>query len=104
MLVNTLIKRRGCEAVVVCTCDASDPNRAPMMMMGGGDSLGCRVVQLVLSSPGEAALDAAVRPQPLDDPGQVVWQDALLLRRRRQGEQLAGVILAERQTWLRSPR
>lgn len=36
MLVNTLIKRRGCEAVVVCTCDASDPNRAPMMMMMGG--------------------------------------------------------------------
>lgn len=63
----------------------------------GGDSLGCRVVQLVLSGPGEAALDATVGPQPLDDSGQVVWQDALLLRRCRQGEQLAGVILAETQ-------
>lgn len=74
-------------------CDESDPNWAPM----GGDSLGCRVVQLVLSGPGEAALDATVGPQPLDDSGQVVWQDALLLRRCRQGEQLAGVILAETQ-------
>lgn len=59
------------------------------------DSLGGRVVQLVLSSPGEAALHAAVGPQPLDDSGQVVWQDALLLRRCRQGEQLAGIVLAE---------
>lgn len=33
------------------------------------DSLGGRVVQLVLSSPGEAALHAAVGPQPLDDSG-----------------------------------
>lgn len=70
-------------------------------MLNGGwgvdDSLGCRVVQLVLPGPGEAALHAAVRPQPLDDSGQVVWQEALLLRRRRQGEQLAGVVLAERQ-------
>lgn len=61
------------------------------------DSLGCRVVQLVLPGPGEAALHAAVRPQPLDDLGQVVWQQALLFRRSRQGEQLAGIVLAGRQ-------
>lgn len=64
---------------------------------GGGYSLGCRVVQLVLAGPGEAALHAAVGPQPLDDSGQVVWQDALLLRRCRQGKQLAGVVLEK--TW-----
>lgn len=61
------------------------------------DSLGCRVVQLVLPGPGEATLHATVRPQPLDDFGQVIWQEALLFRRCRQGKQLAGIVLAERQ-------
>lgn len=41
-------------------------------------SLGCRVVELVLSGPCEAALDASIGPQPLDDVRQVLWQDALL--------------------------
>lgn len=96
MKVNTVVKRRGC-------CCEHVMNQTQTGGEGGGDSLGCRVVQLVLSSPGEAALDAAVGPQPLDDSGQVVWQDALLLRRRRQGEQLAGVILAQTQISLTSP-
>lgn len=42
-------------------------------------SLSCRVVELVLSGPREAALDAAVSPQPLNDIGQIFWQHALLL-------------------------
>lgn len=56
-------------------------------------SLGCRVVQLVLSRASEAALDAAVGPQAPDDVGQVVREEALLLGRRRKGKELLGVIL-----------
>lgn len=56
-------------------------------------SLCCRVVELVLPRPCEAALDAAVPPQPPDHIGQVFGQDSLLLCGCRQGEQLLGVIL-----------
>lgn len=56
-------------------------------------SLCCRVVELVLPRPCEAALDAAVPPQPPDHVGQVFGQDSLLLCSCRQGEQLLGVIL-----------
>lgn len=55
--------------------------------------LGCRVIELVLSGASEAALDAAVGPQPVDDVGQVLRQDALLLRSCRQRKQLSGVVL-----------
>lgn len=44
-----------------------------------GHSLGSGVIELVLSSPREAALDAPVCPQSFDDVGQVLWKDALLL-------------------------
>lgn len=44
-----------------------------------GSLLGCRVIELVLAGTGEAALDAAVGPQPVDDVGQVLRQDPLLL-------------------------
>lgn len=77
----------------------ADGGRAEEGRGAGGNSLGSGVVQLVLPGPGEAALHATVRPQPLDDPGQVVRQEALLLRRRRQGEQLAGVVLADGQSF-----
>lgn len=55
--------------------------------------LGCRVIELVLSWAREAALDAAVGPQPPDHVGQVVRKEALLLSRRRKGKELLGVIL-----------
>lgn len=92
MKVSTVIKRSGGVSLLLCVLVM---NQAQTTGRRWGDSLGGRVVQLVLSSAGEAALDAAVGPQPLDDSGQVVWQDALLLRRCRQGEKLAGVVLAE---------
>lgn len=57
------------------------------------DSLGRRVVELVLSGASKAALDAAVRPQAPDDVGQFVGEEALLLGCRRQGKELLGVIL-----------
>lgn len=61
-------------------------------------SLSSRVIELVLSSPRETALDSTVSPQSLDDVGQIFWQDALLLCCCRQGEQLASIILNREKT------
>lgn len=61
-------------------------------------SLCCRVIELILSGPCEAALDAVIGPQSLDDVGQVLWQDALLLCCCWQGKQLAGIILISKDT------
>ena len=43
----------------------------------GANSLGCRVVELVLPGATEAGLNPFVVPEPLDDPGQLPCHEAL---------------------------
>lgn len=77
----------------VCARSYKQPPLLALLEAVDGYSLCGRVVQLVLSGAGEAALHPGVCPQPPDDTGQVIRHDALLLRAAGQGKELAGIIL-----------